>query len=222
MPMRIWWRMGVAAAIGVFAWGCPATLPPEVSIEHQLRFVVPSFYREAVGIGGVAVLPFLGGAGPEGIRNDAAFELAQAYRRAFPRATIVTREELMRTLRPSGLDKAVTRLVTGYEATQKLDPGALLRLQQDVSVRYLAYGRLERFSERDAAGMRRKEVELYTELWDVTCRQVVWAGSGSHRVAESLQQTGTPMGDLFVGAATEAVAAVGPSVGKKVTNAPSC
>ncbi len=215
-------RMGVVAAIGLFVWGCPAIVPPEVKIEHQQRFVVPSFYREAVGIGGVAVLPFVGGVGPEGIRNDAAFELAQAYRRAFPRATVITKDDLMRALRPNGLDQAVMRLIKSYEATQKLDQAVLLRLRQDVSIRYLAYGRLERFSERDAAGVRRKEVELYTELWDVTCRQVVWAGSGSHRVAESLQQTGTPMGDLFVGAATEAVAAVGPSVGKKVTSAPSC
>ncbi|MBI3620940.1 MAG: hypothetical protein HY208_01950 [Nitrospirae bacterium] len=220
--MTILRRLGVAVAIGMAAWGCAVTLPPQVTIEHQQRYVVPSFYREAVGIGGVAVLPFLGGVGPEGIRNDAAFELAQAYRRAFPRATVITREELLRTLKPNGLDKAVARLVTGYEATQKLDPTVLLRLQQDVSVRYLAYGRLERFSERDADGMRKKEVELYTELWDLTCRQVVWAGSSSHRVADSLQQAATPMGDLFVGVATDAVADVGPSIGKKAAAAPSC
>lgn len=218
----MWWRAGAATAIAVMTWGCPAALPPEVHVNHQSQFVVPSFFREAVGIGGVAVLPFLGGVGPEGIRTDAAFELAQAYHRAFPRATVITKDDLLRTLRPAGLDQVAIRLVSEYDTTQKLDPTLLLRLQQGVSVRYLAYGRLERYVERDANGMRRKDVELYTELWDITCKQVVWAGSGSYRVVESLQQAGTPMGELFVGAATEAVAAVGPSLGKKAANAPSC
>ena len=216
------WRTGLAAALSALAWGCPVTLPPEVSVDHQLRFVVPSFYREAVGIGGVAVLPFLGGVGPEGIRADAAFELAQAYHRAFPRATVITRDDLMRTLKPNGLDQIATRLVREYDSTQKLDQALLLRLQQGISVRYLAYGRLERFSERDLAGMRRKEVELYTELWDITCKQVVWAGSSNHRVADPLQQAPTPMGELFVGVTSDVVADVGPSAGKKVTEAPAC
>jgi hypothetical protein len=218
----MWWRAGTAIAMAVMTWGCPAALPPEVRVEHQSQFVGPSFFREAVGIGGVAVLPFLGGVGPEGIRTDAAFELAQAYHRAFPRATVITKDDLLRMLRPAGLDQVAIQLVREYDTTQKLDPAMLLRLQQGVSVRYLAYGRLERYVERDADGMRRKEVELYTELWDITCKQVVWAGSGSYRVVESLQQAGTPMGELFVGAATAAVAAVGPSIGKKAANAPSC
>jgi len=214
--------MGTVAAISALAWGCPAVLPPEVTIEHQLRFVVPSFYREAVGIGGVAVLPFLGGVGPEGIRTDAAFELAQAYHRAFPRGTVITKDDLLRTLRPKGLDQIAVQLVRGYESTQKLDPALLLRLQQGVSVRYLAYGRLERFSERDVAGMRQKEVGLYTELWDMTCKQVVWAGSSGRRVSDPLQQAPTPMGEVFVEVATDAVAEVGPSIGKKAADAPAC
>jgi hypothetical protein len=216
------WRAGAAAAIAVLVWGCPAALPTEVKIEHQQRFVVPSFYREAVGMGGVAVLPFLGGVGPEGIRTDAAFELAQAYHRAFPRATVITKDDLLRTLRPGGLDQMATRLVREYETTQKLDPVLLLRLQQGVSVRYLAYGRLDRYSERDVDGMRRKEVGLYTELWDVKCKEVVWAGSSNRRVADPLYQAATPMGEMFVGVATDVVAELGPSIGKKVADAPAC
>jgi hypothetical protein len=91
-----------------------------------------------------------------------------------------------------------------------------------VSVRYLAYGRLDRYSERDVNGMRRKEVGLYSELWDVKCREIVWAGSSNRRVADPLDQTATPMGELFVGVATDVVAEVGPSIGKKVANEPSC
>jgi hypothetical protein len=216
------WRAGATAAIAALVWGCPAAVPPEVKIEHQQRFVIPSFYREAVGMGGVAVLPFLGGVGPEGIRTDAAFELAQAYHRAFPRATVIAKDDLLRTLRPDGLDQTAMRLVREYEATQKLDPVLLLRLQQGVSVRYLAYGRLDRYSERDVNGMRRKEVGLYSELWDVKCREVVWAGSSNRSVGDPLYQTATPMGELFVGVATDVVAEVGPSIGKKVADAPSC
>jgi hypothetical protein len=217
------WRVGAAVtAIAALVWGCPVALPPEVKIEHQQRFVAQSFYREALGMGGVAVLPFLGGVGPEGIRTDAAYELAQAYHRAFPRATVITKDDLLRTLRPDGLDQTATQLVREYETTQKLDPVLLLRLQQGVSVRYLAYGRLDRYSERDVGDMRQKEVGMYTELWDVKCKEIVWAGSSNRRVADPLDQTATPMGELFVGVATDVVAEVGPSLGKKVVDAPAC
>ena len=197
--------------------GCASVLPPEVTKQHEMKYVESTFSRELVAAGGVAVLPFLGGVGPEGIRNDAAFELAQAYRRAFPRSTVMTKDQLMRRLRPSRLDDIVVQLVTQYERTQKLDPALMLRLEQDLPVRYLVYGRLEQFSERDRGGTRRKEVVMYSELWDVPCKLMVWSGTGRHRVKELLQQDGTPMGDLFVGAATETVEAVGPSTGKKVT-----
>ena len=203
--------------------GCATVIPPEVSLEHRVRFVVPTFMRELVPAGGVAVLPFVGGAGPEGIRSDAAFELAQAYRRAFPKATVLTKDELLSRLRQQGgLDKAAVQLIKNYEETQKLDPSLLIRLERAVPVRYLAYGRLDRFSERDVAGKRRKEVEFYSEIWDLPCKTVVWSGSASHRVSDSLQQEATPMGDLFVGAATETVAAIGPTTGKKVTGPIIC
>ena len=218
---RGWLAAGVAAG-ALSSAGCPVMLPPEVNLEHRVRFVVPSFYRELVPAGGVAVLPFVGGAGPEGIRNDAAFELAQAYRRAFPKASVLTREELLTRVRRDGLDTMMLQLLKRYEETQKLDASILIRLERSVPVRYLAYGRLERFSERDVSGQRRKEVEFYTELWDLPCRTVVWSGSASHRVSDSLQQEATPMGDLFVGAAAEVVAAVGPATGKKATEPASC
>jgi hypothetical protein len=210
------WTRWVVVAVLAVLWGCAVIQPPQVSRQHDVQFVVPSFYRELVGAGGVAVLPFIGGVGPEGIRNDAAFELAQAYRRAFPRSTVITREDLLRNLRPQGLDQTLVQLITKYENSQKLDPSLMLRLGQSVSVRYLAYGRLVRFSEKDDAGQRQKEVVVYSELWDLPCKTVVWSGTGSERVQESLQQAGTPMGDLFVGALSEAVAAVGPATGKKV------
>jgi len=208
--------------LSVLLWGCPTVVPPEVISEHQERFVVKPFFREAVGLGGVAVLPFLGGVGPEGIRTDAAFELAQAYHRAFPHATVITKDDLFRSLRPEGLDKITTRLVQEYESTQKLDPALLLRLRQGLTVRYLAYGRLERFSERDVAGMRQKEVGLYTELWDAKCDRVVWGGSSYRRVSDPLQQAATPMGLVFTEVASDAVAEVGPSLGKKAADQPPC
>ncbi|MEW6324589.1 MAG: hypothetical protein AB1515_04310 [Nitrospirota bacterium] len=220
-PGRRWTATGLAATAAILA-GCPAVIPPDVRLEHRVRFVEPSFIREFVPAGGVAVLPFVGGAGPEGIRNDAAFELAQAYRRAFPKAMVLTKDELLSRLRPKGLDKTALQLIQRYEETQKLDPSLLIRLEQAVPVRYLAYGRLERFSERDVEGQRRKEVEFYSEVWDLPCKLVVWSGNASHRVSDSLQQEPTPMGDLFVGAATEMVAAIGPVTGKKSVEPAAC
>jgi hypothetical protein len=221
-----WERTGVIA-VGLCAGlllggGCAVTVPPTVQLEHRVRFVVPSFSRELVVAGGVAILPFLGGVGPEGIRRDAAFELGQAYRRAFPQATVLTRDELANRLKRDGLDQVVSRLITKYEDTNKLDLSLLIRLERAVPTRYLAYGRLERFSERDVDGQRRKEVEFYSELWDLPCKAVVWSGSAVHRVSESLQQEAIPMGDLFVGAASEVVTAVGPATGKKATGKVSC
>ena len=215
----------VTAALCVgtmISWGCALTIPPDVKLEHRVRFVVPSFSRELVPAGGVAVMPFLGGVGPEGIRRDAAFELGQAYRRAFPQATVLTRDELATRLKRDGLDQVMSRLITKYEDTNKLDLSLLVRLERAVPTRYLAYGRLERFSERDVDGQRRKEVEFYSELWDLPCKAVVWSGSAIHRVSESLQQEAIPMGDLFVGAASEVVTAVGPATGKKATGKVAC
>ncbi|HXZ26082.1 MAG TPA: hypothetical protein VEI24_07675 [Nitrospiria bacterium] len=216
------WRACGAVLTAALVWGCPTVVPPQEIIDHQQRFVVPSFFREAVGMGGVAVLPFLNGVGPEGIRTDAAYELAQAYHRAFPHATVITKDDLLRSLRPEGLDKVVVQLVQTYDSTQRLDPVLLLRLRQVITVRYLAYGRLDRFSERDVAGMRRKDVGLYTELWDIKCNQVVWAGSSDRRVSDPLQQAATPMGLVFTEVASDAVAEVGPSIGKKAADLPAC
>ena len=44
---RGWLAAGVAAG-ALSSAGCPVMLPPEVSLEHRVRFVVPSFYRELV------------------------------------------------------------------------------------------------------------------------------------------------------------------------------
>jgi len=216
-------RLGLAVLFVLFIAGCahPMRHPPVVGNESQKVAVAPSFNWQTVGSSGVAMLPVVSDVAPEGIRNNAAFEVSQALNKNLPNVTVLPPSETMEILRQNRMDKEFKTWLAAYKAGAPPDPALLHRVGQATGKRYLLLIEVNQYQDEwmpvDAVYPRlpltgpvtqpaltrpvstdvSKEIQLKGHLWDSECRKAVWEGRGRAWVMDENPKEQVRMEDLF-------------------------
>ncbi len=214
----------------VAAWGAAACATAPPLVEHHPRglFKAPTFDMKLLQGRALAVLP-VAHTVPDGIRNNAAYELAQAVGRRFPSLHLVPASELVARAKQANILGDLERLISGYEQRGTIDRPILRKIVLTQDSRYLLYPRVVRFETRNEeesaeAAMPRQavrserirtvnRVELEAEIWDGECGTRVWSASTVAQSVEDPADARIRIEDLFVQAAND-LAGLLPEAGK--------
>jgi hypothetical protein len=122
-----------------FCTGCAAgqNHSPTIRNESQKVMVAPSFNWQTLGTSGVAMLPVISDIAPEGIQNNAAFEVSQAFKNNLPNVPFLPASDTMEILRQNGMQKEYKNWLAAYHAGGPVDPVLLHRIGQITAKRYL-------------------------------------------------------------------------------------
>lgn len=217
----------------VLSCGCAAhfTVPSAKALKQPMppfdervktTLYYPGFSNASVNEEGLAILGILKG-GPEGLRQNAAFELFQGLRVFFPHARIVPRKDVIRRARESGRFDELSALLEAYETRRVLDPAALARWRDIEGVRYFFVAQVP-FNDKHTAGDMmqlgedgvagkvytfssgpspilhtvEKKMVLAGEVWDADCGKIVWMGESRAEVSEPVTLERVRVEDLFI------------------------
>ncbi len=216
----------------VFLYGCAAhfTVPSEEALKQpfppltesvKTNLYLPSFSNASLKGEGLAIFGILKG-GPEGLRQNAAFELFQGLRAVFPDGRIIPRKDLVHRARVAGRKDELNDLLNDYEERRVLDVAALKRWQAIEGVRYFfiaqvplndkhTSGEMMQLGEDGVAGKVytfssgpspilltvEKQITLRGEVWDAKCGKVVWMGESHAEIIEPVKLERVRVEDLF-------------------------
>jgi hypothetical protein len=211
--------------------------PPPLSEKWETTFADPNFSYEDLKTGGMALLAILTPGAPEGLRQNAAFEIFQGLRARFPDVRVVPRSVVVEKIGAGDKMKELNLFLRTYEERRSVDPAPLKQWGEIEGVRYLFIGQV-RFidkhtetqtihqGERSIAGKVsvfssgpiqmpgevRKQISLSGELWDSHCGKAVWMGKSETEVVEMGDTERVRMEDLFIAAGRNLTAALGEAV----------
>ena len=217
-------RLGCCLAWVVFLTGCAGARshPLPVQNESQNTMAAQSFNWPALQTSGVAMLPVVSDIAPEGIRNNAAFEIAQTLNKNLPNVPLLSVSETMEILRQNRMDKEFKNWLAAYQAGGPVDSDLLRRVGEITQKRYLllievnqykdewssvntVYPRLPYTSPIVSPALTRpvsndvsKDIQMKGSLWDSECRSVVWEGRGRAWVMDETPGERVRMEDLFL------------------------
>jgi len=165
---------------------------------------------------GLAVLPMANIRGSEGIRENAIYEVQQAFRIYFPKTRLVSKSEVLTQAKELRFEKTLHTGVNDYEQSQRLDPQFIQQLHVMTQTRYFLYLRINDFNFFTKREMISKKVELEAEIWDSLCKRVVWSGLGRVSVVEPVQDERARFEEIFVSAARNLVVPLSQGKRKRV------
>lgn len=212
--------------------GCAAyfTVPSEQALKEPFppiqektttELYHPRFSNEAVHKEGLAILGVLKG-GPEGLRQNAAFELFQGLREVFPDSRVVPRSDVVNRARSEGRLPALDVLLRSYEERRVIEAASLREWGRIEGVRYFFIAqvplndkhmstRMVQAGEDGVAGKVsvfssgpehipdhvEKTIALTGEIWDAVCGKRVWMGTSHTEVSEPVRLERVRVEDLF-------------------------
>ncbi len=216
----------------IFFYGCAThfTVPSEEALKHpfppvnnQVKTTLysPEFTSARLDREGLAILGILKG-GPEGLRQNAAFELFQGLRAFFPATRIIPRKDVINRARNNEREHALDQLLIAYDERRVIDSEALKHWQKAEGVRYFLVaqvpyndrhtrGDMMQLGEDGVAGKVysfssgpspilhtvEKKISLTAEVWDAKCGTIVWKGEGHAEIAEPVKLERVRVEDLF-------------------------
>lgn len=205
--------------------------PLKVETEAQKIMIAPSFNRQAVETGGVAILPVISKIAPEGIRSNAAFEVLQALKNSLPNVSVLPVSNTMELLKQNGIEKEFKVWLAAYQAGGPIDPVLLRRVGLITARRYLLVVEVDQYKKESkpvdatynglpSTGLVKsptlsqptsydifKDIKLTGRLWDSECRSIAWEGQGRARVTDESPHERIRMEDLFLMAVQNFVSA---------------
>lgn len=236
----------------LFLSGCaalfsPTGVPPPVQEYSESELISPHLTKEGLKSGKLAILAVLSPRDPEGMEQNAAYEIFQGLRASFRDVHIVPRSDAVEKIISADQLPAYKAFVKEYEEKRAMNLGALKKWGEVQGVRYLFIGELgvaDKHTEARIMGGResmvagkisvfasgpsmipeevRKQVRLRGEIWDSRCGQVVWIGKGEAEVSETAGQEQLRMEDIFISASRNLTLSLSKAIGDKPAPAKEC
>ncbi len=196
--------------------------PLTVQNEAQKIMIAPSLNRQALEMGGVAILPVISKIAPEGIRNNTAFEVLQAFKNSLPNVSVLPVSDTMEILKQNGIEKELKTWLAAYQAGGPIDSVLLRRIGLITARRYLLLVEVDQYKKESkpvdvtysslaltgpvkSPTLSRpvsydifKDIKLTGRLWDSECRSIAWEGQGRARVIDESPNERIRMEDLFL------------------------
>ncbi|HLG22885.1 MAG TPA: hypothetical protein VI382_08710 [Candidatus Manganitrophaceae bacterium] len=223
--MKTAWRdVGLIWSVILFM-GCAASPVASSPIEQrqETEFAAPEFSRESLQKGGLALLAILSEGAPEGVRQNAAYEIFQGLRASFPETRVIPRSDAVEKIVSSDKEAEYRSFVKNYEERRSMDPGQLKQWGDLEGVRYLLIGRVHAMDKRTEARMTpegersvggkisvfssgpnmipdeiQKRVSLQGEIWDSLCGKAVWIGKSVAEATETSGRERVRVEDIFI------------------------
>lgn len=193
--------------------------------------------EEALNTGGITILDPSPDSGAQWMRNNLAFEIFQGVRTGFPKAKVYSRRDSNALLVQAGLHQEVEAFFRDYPRRGLIDWELLSRVGATGKTRYLFFSKIIEVDkmtevqvldqgEKMIGGKVRvfssgpnmlpvsvsKAVRLHGEVWDLSCRTVVWAGEGEATMSEPAGSERYRVEALFISAARLLVGSLQQSV----------
>lgn len=254
------WRVFLVSAIGALLSGCvshftvpsaEALLNPPPPLEEKWETTLhrPDFSHEELKAGGVAILAVLTPGAPEGLRQNAAFEIFQGLRAHFPEVRVVPRSDVVQKIGKADRLPELNAFLKNYEERRTIEADLLRQWGEIEGVRYFFIGQIRSIDkhteapiiqtgERSPAGKVsvfssgpihipeevKKEISLSGELWDSRCGVAVWMGKSKTEVAEPVHTERVRVEDIFIAAGRNLTEALDQAVrtGKESGQAAGC
>ncbi|MFQ5543365.1 MAG: hypothetical protein ACE5FY_03315 [Nitrospiria bacterium] len=181
------------------------------------------FSHKTLSEGGIALLGILSPGEPEGLIQNAAFELFQGLRTTFPKMRIIPRKDVIQKISEVGKSQDFEAFLKSYQASRVMDVARLREWGEIEGVRFLFIAQVTSIDkhtrtktmvlgEKSVAGKVsvfssgpihipydvRKEISLSGELWDSRCGKAVWMGSTHAKVREAGEIERVRMEDIFI------------------------
>lgn len=208
----------IAFSLLFFFVSCAVLPPPEPSVENRISdiYLSKNFHPKMLETAGIAVLPLPVKNAPEGIRNNAIFEIQQALQIYFPKARIVKKEDIVTSMRNAGMDRELSRLVKELSENKTLDGSLLMKIGDIGKVRFLFYAEIKVYDKNSTNGEVIKEVVMEAEILDIKCADLAWKGAGSTRVVENKDIDKIRMEEIFINATKNLISSM--PVANKIGN----
>lgn len=232
---------------GCAAMTAPPGTPPPVQNYSETDFISPHLTREGLKSGKLAILAVTSPHDPEGMEQNAAYEIFQGLRGSFRDVPITPRSDAIKKIVSAEQLPAYNAFVKNYEEKKVLNPGDLKKWGEIEEVRYLFIGELGIVSKHTEARIMQgrenlvagkisvfasgpsmipeevsKQVRLRGEIWDSRCGQMVWRGRGEAEVVEPAGQELTRVEDIFMAAGRNLTSSLVKSIAGKPVPAKEC
>jgi hypothetical protein len=197
--------------------------PPPLQEDWGTELLTPEFSHEGLRSGGMALLAILSQGAPEGLRQNAAFEIFQGLRASFPEVRIVPRSDAIEKITVADQVHEFDAFIHQYQERRSMNLNQLKKWGELQGVRYLFIGKVESIdkhteapivqkAERGIAGQIlvfssgpiqipgevRKQISLRGEIWDSQCGKAVWMGRSEAEVIESVETERVRVEDIFI------------------------
>lgn len=236
----------------VFLSGCAALLsppgtPPPVQNDSETDFISPHLTHEGLKSGRLAILAVLSPGDPEGMEQNAAYEIFQGLRSSFRDVPIIPRSDAVKKIVSADQLPAYNAFVKNYQQRRVMSLDELKKWSEIEGVRYLFIGELGIVNKHTEARIMRggeslvagkisifasgpnmipeevsKQVRLRGEIWDSRCGQMVWAGKGEAEVLEIAGQEQTRVEDIFMAAGRNLIGSLVKSIEGKPAPTKEC
>ncbi len=236
----------------LFLSGCaaltsPPDTPPPIQHSSETEFISPYLTHERLKTGKLAILAVLSPGDPEGMEQNAAYEIFQGLRSSFRDVSIIPRSDAVKKIFAAELLPAYNTFVKNYEEKRTMNLDELKKWGELEGVRYLFIGELgivDKHTEARMMGGREnlvagkisvfasgpsmvpeevsKQVRLRGEIWDSQCGQMVWEGRGEAEVVEIAGQERTRVEDIFMAAGRNLIGSLAKSISGKPAPAKEC
>jgi hypothetical protein len=214
--------------------------PPPLEETRETTLIKPDLSYESLKLGGIGLLAILTPGAPEGLRQNAAFEIFQGLRAHFPEVRIVPRSDMVDRIAAAEKMPELNVFLKNYEEQRPIDLARLKQWGEIEGVRYLFIGQIRSIdkhtespqvsmAERSPAGKVtvfssgpshfpeevRKRVSLSGELWDSHCGKAVWMGKSDTAVAEVSDRERVRVEDVFIAAGRNLTEALSRAIKEK-------
>ncbi len=208
----------IALSLLILLVSCATIPPPEPSVENRISdiYLSRNFHPKLLETDGIAVLPLPVKKAPEGIRNNAIFEIQQVLQVYFPKARIVKKDDIVISMKNAGMDRELSLLVKDLSENKTPDRSLLMKIGEIGKVRFLLYTEIKTYDKNSTNSEVIKEVVMEAEILDIRCADVAWKGAGSTRVVEDKGIDKIRMEEIFVSATRNLVSSM--PVGNKAGN----
>lgn len=214
--------------------------PPPLEERWETTLIRPELSYGSLKAGGVGLLAILTPGAPEGLRQNAAFEIFQGLRAHFPEVRIVPRSDMADKISAADKMPELKAFLKDYEEQRPIDLARLKQWGETEGVRYLFIGQLRSIdkhtesprvsmAERSPAGKVtvfsagpnhipeevQKRIVLMGELWDSHCGRAVWMGKSETKVTEFSDHERVRVEDVFIAAGRNLTEALSRAVKEK-------
>ncbi len=226
----------------------PSPKPPSpIEGSADAGWVSPQLTQQEMKTGGVTLFAILSSGGPEGIRQNAAYEIFQGLRASFPEVRIVPRSDVVEKIDSAGRSSEYHSFVKNYEVRRKIDPDILKQWGEVAGTRYLLIGELRWFDKHAEARLMsgreemvagkisvfssgpsmipeqvEKKIILHGELWDSLCGRAVWIGTVKNQVVEEEGSESKRVEDLFIQAGRTLAASLSEAIRGNTASGKAC